>query len=167
MKTNKKVLIVMIVLSLFVAGLMLAGNGNGKGNGNGGGNAGGGPADGTGYGPGDGTSTQPGDGTGFGGGNSGNNGGFGPGDGTGTSTENGPGDGSGYGPGDCAEIAQSLNANQAYTAEEVAEAFGLQVEQVYNLMNQGILKTIRSNNQLRVLGSEIQEKVNEIAKLLE
>ena len=165
MKLNKKALIVMMILSLFVAGLMLAGNGNG--NGNGGGNAGSGPADGTGNGPGDGTGTQPGDGTGMGAGNTGNAGGYGPGDGSGNGTENEPGDGTGYGPGDCQEIAQNLNANQAYSAEEIAEAFGLQVEQVYNLMNQGILKTIRSQNQLKVLGSEIQEKVNEIAKLLE
>lgn len=114
MKMNKKVIFVMIVLSLFVAGLMLAGNGNGKGNG------GGGPADGT-----------------------------------------------GNGPGDCQEIAQNLNANQAYSAEEIAEAFGLQVEQVYKLMNEGILEKIRSQNQLKVMGSEIQDKVNEIAKLLE
>ncbi|HPF17605.1 MAG TPA: helix-turn-helix domain-containing protein [Thermotogota bacterium] len=147
MKSKKKVWIVMIVLSLFVAGMMLAGGGNGNGNGNGGSNAGSGPADGTGYGPGDGTGAQPGDGTGFGAGGSGNAG--------------------GYGPGDCAEIAKNLNANQAYSAEEIAEAFGLQVEQVYQLMNEGILKTIRSQNQLRVLGSEIQEKVNEIAKLME
>jgi len=150
MKMNKKVLLIMIVMSLFIAGLMLAGNGNGNGNGNGGGggsNAGNGPADGTGYGPGDGTGTQPGDGTGFGAGGSENAG--------------------GYGPGDCQEIAQSLNSNQAYSAEEIAEAFGLQVEQVYKLMNEGILKTIRSQNQLKVLGSEIQEKVNEIAKLFE
>jgi hypothetical protein len=165
MKMNKKVIFVMIVLSLFVAGLMLAGNGNG--NGNGGGNAGGGPADGAGNGPGDGTGTQPEDGTGLGAGNSGKAGGYGPGDGTGNSTENGPGDGTGYGPGDCAEIAQNLNANQAYTAAEIAEAFGLRVEQVFNLMNQGILHPIRSQNQLKVMGSEIQEQVNEIAKLLE
>ena len=155
----------MIVISLFVAGLMLAGNGNG--NGNGGGNAGSGPADGTGNGPGDGKGTQPEDGTGFGGVNSGGSSGYGPGDGTGNGTQIGSGDGTGYGPGDCQEIAQNLNANQGYSAEEIAEAFGLQVEQVYNLMNQGILKTIRSQNQLKVLGSEIQDKVNEIAKLFE
>ena len=157
MKLNKKILIVMIVLSLFVAGLMLAGNGNG--NGNGGGNAGGGTSDGTGNGP--------GDGTGNGGGNGGNSGGYGPGDGTGNDSGNELGDGTGNGPGDCAEIAQSLNANQAYSAEEIAEAFGLQVEQVNKLMKEGILKTIRSQNRLKVLGSEIQDKVHEIAKLLE
>ncbi|MEA1883534.1 MAG: hypothetical protein U9N62_03315 [Thermotogota bacterium] len=161
MKMNKKVIFVMIVLSLFVAGLMLAGNGNGKGNG------GGGPADGTGNGPGDGTSTQPEAGNGLGSGNAGNTGGYGPGDGSGNGTENEPGNGTGYGPGDCQEIAQNLNANQAYSAEEIAEAFGLQVEQVYKLMNEGILEKIRSQNQLKVMGSEIQDKVNEIAKLLE
>jgi|SRR6056297_947506 len=160
MKMKKKVIFVMVVISLFVAGFMLAGNGNG--NGNGGGNVGSGPADGTGNGPGDGTGTQPEDGTGYGAGNSG---GYGPGDGTGTGNE--PGNGTGNGPGDCSEIAQSLNANQAYSAEEIAEAFGVQVEQVYKLMNEGVLKTIRSQNRLKVLGSEIQDKVNEIAKLLE
>src|SRR6056297_3317335 len=158
MKMKKKVIFVMVLISLFVAGFMLAGNGNG--NGNGGGNVGSGPADGTGNGPGDGTGTQPEDGTGYGAGNSG---GYGPGDGTG----NEPGNGTGNGPGDCSEIAQSLNANQAYSAEEIAEAFGVQVEQVYKLMNEGVLKTIRSQNRLKVLGSEIQDKVNEIAKLLE
>ena len=163
MKTGKKIVIVMLVLSLFMTGMILAGNGHGAGNG--GGNAGSGPQDGTGFGPGDGTETQPQDGSGFGGGNSGNSGGYGPGDGTGNS-DGGPGDGTGNGPGDCEEIAAQMNPDQGYTPEEVAGAFGLTINQVYQLIHSRDLETFQSNNQLMILGSEIQNNVDEIADIL-
>ena len=160
-KQNRRILIVMIVLSLFLSGLMLAGNGNG----NGGGNTGSGPADGTGYGTvmvtaaAHSLQTER------------------------VSeaatvvqmdmvqemarviTDGGPGDGTGNGPGDCTEIAEQMTANRAYSMEEVAQAFGLQVYQIEQLINQGDLQTIRVNNRLMIMGSEIQEKVDKIENL--
>ncbi|HOO31977.1 MAG TPA: hypothetical protein PK466_02940 [Thermotogota bacterium] len=149
MKNKKRILIVMLVLGLFFSGVMLAGNGNGGGN--------------SGNGYGDGTGTESQDGTGLGSGNGGSNG-YGPGDGTGYS-EDGPGDGTGYGPGDCEEIASTLNASKAYTLEEIAEAFGLQIQEFQQLINAGELKTIRSNNQLMIMGSEIQKNIEKIKQL--
>jgi len=163
MKTERKILIILLVLSLFATGLILAGNGHGPGNG--GGNNGGGPQDGTGFGPGDGTETQPQDGTGFGAGNSGGGKGNGPEDNTGNAGS-GPGVGTGNGPGDCVEIAEQMNPNQGYSPEEVADTFGLTINQVYQLINSGELHTVESNNQLMIFGSEIQKNVDAIAALL-
>ena len=80
-------------------------------------------------------------------------------------TDGGPGDGTGNGPGDCTEIAEQMTANRAYSMEEVAQAFGLQVYQIEQLINQGDLQTIRVNNRLMIMGSEIQEKVDKIENL--